>query len=76
MPPESLNEDLLDEFAGSPYETIGVRVIVDAMSTMSNPGVQTQWMYFDLKQNGIEVTLEDTEAFEDSMDSIYQLYLF
>jgi cardiolipin synthase C len=31
---------------------LDVRVIVDAMS---NPGVQTQWMYFDLKQNGIEV---------------------
>jgi putative cardiolipin synthase len=31
---------------------LNVRVIVDAMS---NPGVQTQWMYFDLKQNGIEV---------------------
>ncbi len=31
---------------------LDVRVIVDAMS---NPGVQTQWMYFDLKQNGVEV---------------------
>jgi putative cardiolipin synthase len=31
---------------------LDVRVIVDAMS---NPGVQTQWMYFDLKQHGIEV---------------------
>jgi phosphatidylserine/phosphatidylglycerophosphate/cardiolipin synthase-like enzyme len=31
---------------------LDVRVIVDAMS---NPGTQTQWMYFDLKQNGIEV---------------------
>jgi putative cardiolipin synthase len=31
---------------------IDVRVIVDAMS---NPGPQTQEMYFDLKQNGIEV---------------------
>ena len=31
---------------------LDVRVIVDAMS---NPGIQTQWMYFDLKQNGIEV---------------------
>ena len=31
---------------------LDVRVIVDAMS---NPGPQTQWMYFDLKQNGIEV---------------------
>ena len=31
---------------------LDVRVIVDAVS---NPGVQTQWMYFDLKQNGIEV---------------------
>lgn len=31
---------------------LDVRVIVDAVS---NPGVQTQWMYFDLKQNHIEV---------------------
>ncbi len=31
---------------------LDVRVIVDAMS---NPGVQTEWMYFDLKQHGIEV---------------------
>jgi phosphatidylserine/phosphatidylglycerophosphate/cardiolipin synthase-like enzyme len=31
---------------------LDVRVIVDGMS---NPGPQTQWMYFDLKQNGIEV---------------------
>jgi len=31
---------------------LDVRVIVDAFS---NPGVQTQWMYFDLKQHGIEV---------------------
>jgi putative cardiolipin synthase len=31
---------------------VDVRVIVDAFS---NPGLQTQWMYFDLKQNGIEV---------------------
>jgi len=31
---------------------LDVRVIVDAMS---NPDTQTQWMYFDLKQNGIEV---------------------
>ena len=31
---------------------LDVRVIVDAVS---NPSVQTQWMYFDLKQNGIEV---------------------
>ena len=31
---------------------LDVRIIVDAMS---NPGVQTQWMYFDLKQHGIEV---------------------
>jgi putative cardiolipin synthase len=31
---------------------LDVRVIVDAFS---NPGMQTQWMYFDLKQNGIEV---------------------
>ncbi len=31
---------------------LDVRVIVDALS---NPGPQTQWMYFDLKQNGIEV---------------------
>ena len=29
-----------------------MRVIVDAMS---NPVPQTQWMYFDLKQHGIEV---------------------
>jgi phosphatidylserine/phosphatidylglycerophosphate/cardiolipin synthase-like enzyme len=31
---------------------LDVRVIVDAFS---NPWLQTQWMYFDLKQNGIEV---------------------
>ena len=31
---------------------LDVRVIIDAVS---NPGVQTQWMYFDLKQHGIEV---------------------
>ena len=31
---------------------LDVRVIVDAVS---NLGPQTQWMYFDLKQNGIEV---------------------
>ena len=31
---------------------LDVRVIVDAFS---NPWIQTQWMYFDLKQNGIEV---------------------
>jgi len=31
---------------------LDVQVIVDAMS---NSGVQTQWMYFDLKQHGIEV---------------------
>lgn len=31
---------------------LDVRVIVDGFS---NPGLQTQWMYFDLKQNGIEV---------------------
>ena len=31
---------------------LDVRIIVDAMA---NPGVQTQWMYFDLKQHGIEV---------------------
>ena len=37
---------------------LDVRVIVDAVS---NPGVQTQWMYFDLKQNGIEV--EGYESF-------------
>jgi len=29
-----------------------VRVIIDAFS---NPWLQTQWMFFDLKQNGIEV---------------------
>ena len=33
-------------------EGLDVRVIVDAPS---NLGFQTQWMYFDLKQNGIEV---------------------
>ena len=33
-------------------EGLDVRVIVDAFS---NPWLQTQWMYFDLKQNGIEV---------------------
>lgn len=31
---------------------LDVRVIVDAVS---NPELQTQWMYFDLKQHGIEV---------------------
>jgi len=31
---------------------LDVRVIVDALS---NPGIQTQWMYYDLKQHGIEV---------------------
>ena len=31
---------------------LDVRVIVDAFS---NPALQTQWMYFDLKQNGVEV---------------------
>jgi putative cardiolipin synthase len=33
-------------------EGLDVRVIVDAFS---NPWLQTQWMYFDLKQHGIEV---------------------
>ena len=33
-------------------EGLDVRVIVDAVS---NLGFQTQWMYFDLKQHGIEV---------------------
>jgi putative cardiolipin synthase len=33
-------------------EGLDVRVIVDAFS---NPWLQTQWMYFDLKQYGIEV---------------------
>lgn len=33
-------------------EGLDVRVIVDAFS---NPALQTQWMYFDLKQHGIEV---------------------
>jgi phosphatidylserine/phosphatidylglycerophosphate/cardiolipin synthase-like enzyme len=31
---------------------LDVRVIVDGLS---NPSLQTQWMYFDLKQHGIEV---------------------
>jgi len=31
---------------------LDVRIIVDAFS---NPWLQTQWMYFDLKQHGIEV---------------------
>jgi cardiolipin synthase C len=31
---------------------LDVRVIVDALS---NPWLQTQWLYFDLKQHGIEV---------------------
>jgi putative cardiolipin synthase len=31
---------------------LDVRVIIDAFS---NPWLQTQWMFFDLKQNGIEV---------------------
>lgn len=39
-------------------EGVDVRVIVDAFS---NPGLQTQNMYFDLKQHGIEV--EGYEAF-------------
>ena len=47
--------DLLKE---KKAEGLDVRVIVDAMS---NPDPQTQWMYFDLKQNGIEV--EGYEAF-------------
>jgi putative cardiolipin synthase len=33
-------------------EGLDVRVIVDAFS---NPWLQTQWMFFDLKQHGIEV---------------------
>lgn len=33
-------------------EGLDVRVIVDAFS---NPSLQTQWMYFDLKQHGVEV---------------------
>ncbi|MFO0512120.1 MAG: phospholipase D-like domain-containing protein, partial [Gammaproteobacteria bacterium] len=33
-------------------EGLDVRVIVDAFS---NPWLQAQWMYFDLKQHGIEV---------------------
>jgi len=33
-------------------EGLDVRVIVDAFS---NPWLQTQWLYFDLKQHGIEV---------------------
>lgn len=33
-------------------EGLDVRVIVDGFS---NPGLQTQWTYFDLKQHGIEV---------------------
>jgi putative cardiolipin synthase len=33
-------------------EGVDVRVIVDAFS---NPWLQAQWMYFDLKQHGIEV---------------------
>ena len=37
---------------GKKAQGLDVRVIVDAMS---NPGPQTQWMYFDLKQHGIEV---------------------
>jgi putative cardiolipin synthase len=31
---------------------LDVRVIVDGLS---NPSLQTQWMYFDLKQHGVEV---------------------
>jgi putative cardiolipin synthase len=31
---------------------LDVRIIVDALS---NPWLQTQWMYFDLKQHGVEV---------------------
>lgn len=31
---------------------VPVRVIVDGLS---NPSLQTQWMYFDLKQHGVEV---------------------
>jgi len=33
-------------------EGVDVRIIVDALS---NPWLQTQWMFFDLKQHGIEV---------------------
>ena len=33
-------------------EGLDVRIIVDAFS---NPALQTQWMFFDLKQHGIEV---------------------
>jgi putative cardiolipin synthase len=33
-------------------EGLDVRVIVDGLS---NPSLQTQWMYFDLKQHGVEV---------------------
>src|SRR5215207_7064185 len=33
-------------------EGLDVRVIVDAVN---NLGTQTQWMYFDLKQHGVEV---------------------
>jgi len=43
---------------GKKAQGLDVRIIVDAMS---NPGVQTQWMYFDLKQHGIEV--EGYESF-------------
>ena len=40
-------------------EGLDVRIIVDAFS---NPWLQTQWLLFDLKQNGIEV--EGYEAME------------
>lgn len=41
---------LKDKKAANPH--MDIRVIVDAMS---NLGPQTQWMYYDLKQHGIEV---------------------
>jgi len=42
-------------------EGLDVRVIVDAFS---NPWLQTQWMFFDLKQHGIEVEGYEAMALE------------
>jgi putative cardiolipin synthase len=39
---------------------VDVRVIVDALSNLDTP---TQWMYFDLKQNGVEVEGYETLYF-------------
>ena len=43
---------IADVLKAKKAEGVDVRVIVDAFS---NPWLQTQWMFFDLKQHGIEV---------------------